>query len=162
MPHAAVPAKLRLRAKTLRREMTPAETLLWRYIKAHRLDGLGFRRQVPFRNYIADFCCMSARLIVELDGVSHDGLDQQRADGRRDAFFAAEGFRVLRFTNSDVLSNLEGVVDAIRDAARSAPPSLTLPHKGGGNGESLRRRFESEHHELSPPASVGTSSGLKP
>jgi very-short-patch-repair endonuclease len=139
MPHANVDKRQRSRAKQLRRTMTPAETLLWHYIKAHRIDGLGFRRQVPFRNYIADFACLSAKLIVELDGESHAFEDQQRADERRDAFFSTEGFQVLRFTNQQVMSNLEGVVELFRETAasciRSALPSLTLPHKGGGNSE---------------------------
>jgi len=117
--------------------MTRAETLLWRYLKAHRIDGLGFRRQVPFRSYIADFACLSAKLIVELDGESHDFAERQRADQARDAFFASQGFVTLRFTNDQVASNLEGVVEAIRQTAqarvRGLPPSLTLPHKGGGN-----------------------------
>jgi very-short-patch-repair endonuclease len=117
--------------------MTRAETLLWRYLKAHRIDGLGFRRQVPFQNYIADFACLSAKLIVELDGESHDFREQQEADQNRDDFFAREGFQVLRFTNDQVMSHLEGVVDVIRLTASSrlhnSPPSLTLPHKGGGD-----------------------------
>src|SRR6266403_2051561 len=68
MPHAKVSTLQRRRAKQLRQTMTRAETLLWRYVKANRIDGLGFRRQIPIRNYIADFACLSARLIVELDG----------------------------------------------------------------------------------------------
>jgi very-short-patch-repair endonuclease len=121
--------------------MTRAETLLWRYLKAHRIDGLGFRRQVPFQNYIADFVCLSAKLIVELDGESHDFPERQKADQNRDDFFAFEGFKILRFTNDQVMSNLEGVVDVIRQAASSrvhnSPPSLTLPHKGGGNRNTI-------------------------
>ena len=140
MPHASVSELQRSRAKQLRQTMTPAETLLWRYIKAHRIEGLGFRRQVAFQNYIADFACLSAKLIVELDGESHNFADQQDADRIRDAFFASEGFQVLRFSNQDVMSNLEGVVEVIRLAASScasgSPPSLTLPHKGGGNRKS--------------------------
>ena len=134
--------------------MTPAETLLWRYLKANRVDGLGFRRQVPFQSYIADFACMSVRLIIELDGASHDAETQQRSDQTRDAFFAAEGFRVLRYANHDVMSNLEGVVEAIRLAASSGasglPPSLTLPHKGGGNETAL----PSENHSSATALSV--------
>jgi very-short-patch-repair endonuclease len=99
-----------------------------------------FRRQTPIKNYIADFVCFSANLIIELDGESHDFEERQKADQRRDAFFSGEGFRVLRFTNEQVMTNLEGVVEAIREATRvgasGLPPSLTLPHKGGGNGES--------------------------
>ena len=140
MPHAVVGERQRNRAKQLRQTMTRAETLLWRYLKANRVDGLGFRRQTPIRNYIVDFVCMSARLIVELDGECHDFADQHKADQRRDAFFISEGFQVLRFTNDQVVSNLEGVVETIRQAAAArvsgSPPSLPLPHKGGGNGES--------------------------
>src|ERR1700712_669700 len=111
MPHAVVSDRQRGRAKQLRVTMTRAETLLWRYIKAHRIGGLGFRRQVPIRNYIADFACLSAKLIVELDGESHDFIERQRLDQIRDGFFVSEGFQVLRFTNDQVMSNLEGVVE---------------------------------------------------
>jgi very-short-patch-repair endonuclease len=138
MPHAIVRERQRGRAKQLRQLMTPAETLLWRYLKASRVDGLGFRRQTPIRNYIVDFVCHSAKVIIELDGASHDFEEQQKADEKRDAFFVSEGFRVLRFTNEQVMSNLEGVVETIRQVVSSRasglPPSLTLPHKGGGNG----------------------------
>jgi very-short-patch-repair endonuclease len=140
MPHAVVSERQRTRAKQLRRTMTRAETLLWRYIKANRIEDAGFRRQVPFRNYVADFICFSANLVVELDGESHDFAERQAKDARRDAFFSAEGFQVLRFTNEQVMSNLEGVVEAIRLTIayrkRGLPPSPTLPHKGGGSGES--------------------------
>jgi very-short-patch-repair endonuclease len=137
MPHAAVSERQRNRAKQLRQTMTRAETLLWRYLKADRIDGLSFRRQVPFRNYIADFVCLSAKLIVELDGETHDFEERQKADQHRDAFLVSEGFCVLRFTNEQVMSNLEGVVEVIRQVASSRasglPPSPTLPHKGGGS-----------------------------
>jgi very-short-patch-repair endonuclease len=139
MPHADVSDRQRSRAKQLRRTMTRAETLLWRYLKANRIDGLGFRRQTPIRNYIADFICMSAKLVIELDGESHDFEEQQKADQRRDAFFVAEGFQVLRFTNEQVMSNLEGVVEVVRQTAASRmcglPLSPALPHKGGGSAE---------------------------
>ena len=137
MPHAVVSERQRGRAKQLRQTMTHAETLLRRYLKANRIDGLGFRRQVPIRNYIADFVCLSAKLIVELDGESHDFEERQKADRKRDAFFLSEGFQVLRFTNEQVMLNLEGVVELIRQAATirasGSPPSPPLPHKGGGS-----------------------------
>jgi len=139
MPHAVVGERQRGRAKQLRQTMTRAETLLWRYLNADRIDGLGFRRQVPIRNYIADFICFSVKLIVELDGESHDFEVRRKADQRRDAFFASEGFQVLRFTNDQVMSNLEGVVETIRQAALSgasgSPLSPALPHKGGGSSK---------------------------
>jgi very-short-patch-repair endonuclease len=139
MPHAEVSNRQRSRAKQLRQAMTRAETLLWRYLKANRIDGLGFRRQVPIKNYITDFICMSAKLVIELDGESHDFEERQRADQNRDGFFVAQGFQVLRFTNEQVMSNLEGVVEAIRQAACSRasglPLSPALPHKGGGSAD---------------------------
>jgi very-short-patch-repair endonuclease len=137
MPHAVVSPRQRSRAKQLRQAMTRAETLRWRHLKADRIDGLGFRRQVPIQNYIADFICMSAKIVVELDGESHDFEERQRADQNRDAFFVSEGFQVLRFTNEQVMSNLEGVVETIRQTAadrlRGLPLSPALPHKGGGS-----------------------------
>ena len=156
MPHAVVSERQRGRAKQLRQTMTRAETLLWRYLKAGRIDGLGFRRQVPIRNYIADYVCFSAKLIVELDGESHDFEVRQRADHDRDAFFLSEGFQTLRFTNEQVMSNLEGVVEAIRQAAASRasglPLSPTLPHKGGGSGED----------SASPPKNTSNIRGSQP
>jgi very-short-patch-repair endonuclease len=131
MPHNEVRKIQRARAKQLRRTMTRAETLLWRHLKAHRLSALGFRRQSPMGNYIADFVAHSRKLIVEVDGESHDFDERISHDSRRDEWFASRGYRV---TNDDVMKNLEGVVLAIDlAAAQVAPPSLTLPRKGGGN-----------------------------
>jgi very-short-patch-repair endonuclease len=134
MPHNEVDRIQRDRAKQLRRTMTRAETLLWRHLKANRLAGLGFRRQSPMGNYIADFVAHSCKLVVEVDGESHDFVSRRRHDSRRDEWFESRGYHVLRFTNDDVMKNLEGVVIAIRQAAEQAAPlSLTLPRKGGGN-----------------------------
>jgi very-short-patch-repair endonuclease len=134
MPHNEVGKIQRDRAKHLRRAMTRAETLLWRHLKANRLGGLGFRRQSPMGNYIADFVSHSCRLIVEVDGESHDFEERIRHDKRRDEWFVSRGYCVLRYTNEEVTKNLEGVVVAIAlAAAQAAPPSLTLPRRGGGN-----------------------------
>src|ERR1700743_1437952 len=119
MPHAAVSERQRSRAKQLRQAMTRAETLLWRHLKANRMDGVGFRRQTPIGNYVVDFACSASKLVIELAGGSPDFEERQRADQRRDAFFVSEGFRVLRFTNEQVMSNLEGVVEAIRQVTSS-------------------------------------------
>jgi very-short-patch-repair endonuclease len=136
MPHTQVTETQRARAKQLRRAMTRAETLLWRHLKAHRLACLGFRRQTPIGDYIADFVAHSCKLIVEIDGESHDFAERLRHDEGRDRWLASRGYRVLRFTNDDVMRNLEGVALSILQAAeQAAPPSLTLPRKGGGNGE---------------------------
>ena len=134
MPHTQVSDVQRARAKQLRRAMTRAETLLWRYLKAHRLAHLGFRRQSPMGDYIADFVAHSCKLVVEVDGESHDFEERLRHDEQRDRWFAARGYRVLRFANDDVMRNLEGVALAILQATeQAAPPSLALPRKGGGN-----------------------------
>jgi very-short-patch-repair endonuclease len=161
MPHAVVNERQRVRARQLRQTMTRAETLLWRHIKANRIDGLGIRRQVPFRNYIADFVCFAAKVIVELDGESHDFAERQSADRNRDAFFAEQGFKVLRFTNEQVMSNLEGVVEAICQTiahrAGGLPPSPPLPHKGGGNGEAGASR-----HEITNDTTIRADRGIQP
>jgi very-short-patch-repair endonuclease len=134
MPHTLVKEGQRSRAKTLRRTMTRAETLLWRHLKANRLAGPAFRRQTPMGKYIVDFVAHSRKLIVEVDGESHDFVERQTHDERRDRWFASRGYRVLRFTNDEVTKNLEGVVLAIAEAAEQVvPPFLTLPRKGGGN-----------------------------
>ena len=128
MPHNEVGKIQRAPAKRLRGTMTRAETLFWRRLKAHRLSALGFRRQSPMVNYIADFVAHHRKLIVEVDGESHDFEERIQHDARRDEWFASRGYRALRFTNDDVMKNLEGVVLAIDQAAAlAAPPSLTLP-----------------------------------
>jgi very-short-patch-repair endonuclease len=143
MPHSQVDWRLRVRAKGLRRTMTRAETLLWRYLKAHHVDDLGFRRQVPMGAYVADFVCHAARLVVEVDGETHDFSSRQTHDVRRDAWFASQGYAVLRFTNEQVTRSLMGVVEVIREtAAQRLPdaPSPSLPHKGGGSRHDRAKR----------------------
>jgi very-short-patch-repair endonuclease len=144
MPHAVVNGRQRSRAKQLRRTMNRAETLLWRYIKAGHLNGLEFRRQTPIGAYIVDFVCHAAKLVIEVDGESHDFEARLRRDHIRDRWLATRGYAVLRFTNEDVLSALEGVITVIRESAsarmRGAPPSLSLPRKGGGNPQTTASR----------------------
>ena len=121
MPHDEVSKIQRARAKQLRREMTRAETLLWRHLKANRLAGLGFRRQSPMGNYIEDFVSHVCKIVVEVDGESHDFEERIRHDEVRDQWFSSRGYRVLRFTNDDVMKNLEGVVivsDTIADSTK--------------------------------------------
>jgi very-short-patch-repair endonuclease len=94
----------------------------------------------PTGNYIADFVTHSCKLVVEVDGESHDFEERIGHDDRRDRWFASRGYRVLRFTNDDVMKNLEGVVMAIGQAAeQAAPPSLTLPRKGEGTLPPMER-----------------------
>jgi BirA family biotin operon repressor/biotin-[acetyl-CoA-carboxylase] ligase len=101
------------RARALRREATPAERLLWRYLARGQL-GAKFSRQMPVGPYFADFLCRELRMIVELDGFSHEM--RQEADAARTLAIEALGYRVLRFTNADVLGNVEGVALALQAA----------------------------------------------
>jgi very-short-patch-repair endonuclease len=105
---------LRNRARGMRAEDTRAEAALWNALRAHRLGGWKWRRQVPKGPYIVDFLCDEGRLVVEVDGASH--FDQVAYDERRTAYLATAGLRVLRFQNSAVLTHLEGVCLAILDA----------------------------------------------
>lgn len=101
------------RARSLRREATPAERALWAFLSRSR-TGAKFSRQMPVGPFFADFLCRELALVVKLDGFSHDCAPER--DARRDAWMAAHGFTVLRFTNDDVRDNVEGVVTAIAQA----------------------------------------------
>jgi very-short-patch-repair endonuclease len=106
------------RARTLRSRLTDAERKLWYALRDRRFAGAKFRRQVPVGPYVADFLCYEARLVIEVDGGQHA---ESASDRRRDRWFADNDFRVLRFWNNDVLSNLEGVVTVVADALRVTP-----------------------------------------
>jgi len=125
-----VSGKMRARARSLRRDSTDAERLIWNALRAHRMNGASFRRQTPIGPYIVDFACHAANLIVEIDGGQHFEDQNMKRDARRDAFLASKGFRVLRFNNHDVMTNKQGVLETIA-AALDAAPSPPLPRKRG-------------------------------
>src|SRR5215831_15863836 len=89
------------RTRALHRDMTEAETKLWRMLRSRQIEGHRFRRQVPLGRYITDFVCHDARLIVELDGGQYDFLSRPEAD--RSRFLQSEGYRVMHFWNDEVL-----------------------------------------------------------
>jgi very-short-patch-repair endonuclease len=128
-PSWTVSPRLRSNARSLRRNSTDAERLLWNELRAHRLLGFSFRRQVPIGNFIADFACHAARLVLELDGGQHFSDSGERADAARTAAIEANGFRVLRFGNHDVMSNRAGVLEIIAAALVASAPTPTLPRK---------------------------------
>jgi ATP-dependent DNA helicase RecQ len=103
------------RAKNLRANATEPEVLLWDMLRGRKLGGLKFRRQHPIEPYIADFYCAAARLILELDGRSHD--DQQEHDEIRSRFFNSLGLMTIRVSNDDMLDNLDGVLEFIASVA---------------------------------------------
>ena len=98
-------------AKSLRRDATDTERLLWSRLRRRQLNGFRFRRQRPIGNYVCDFVCLSHRLIVELDGGQH--VEQADYDAERDAFLRSNGYRVLRFWNGDVMARLDTVLGTI-------------------------------------------------
>jgi len=108
--------------------MTDAERLLWSALRANRLAGLNFRRQTPIGKFIVDFVCHKRRLIIEVDGGQHA---TSKADIERDRWLASKNYRVLRFWNSDVLQNRDGVLQTIVEAALKATPLPSPPPQGG-------------------------------
>jgi very-short-patch-repair endonuclease len=106
--------RLAVLAKSLRKRQTDAEKLLWWHLRSKQIDGLKFRRQEPVGPYIADFVCFEKRVVIELDGGQH-ALGQEKGK-ERETWFNKEGFRTLRFWNSDILGNIEGVLEEIRGA----------------------------------------------
>ncbi|HRE35046.1 MAG TPA: DUF559 domain-containing protein [Sphingopyxis terrae] len=117
------------RAKQLRNGATPAERLLWRCLSGRKLGGWKFSRQMPVGPYFVDFLCREANLIIELDGYSHDM--RQAYDQRRDHWLAENRFRVLHFTNDDVMANIEGVVHKIeRSLALLPTPNPSRKREG--------------------------------
>ena len=101
----------RNRAKHLRSEMSPVERKLWTALRAGRLQGIKFVRQHPIGPYSADFAVRSDKLVIELDGDSHAGREDH--DAQRTDFMKQNGYRVIRFSNGDVMANLDGVLRAI-------------------------------------------------
>lgn len=106
--------------KVLRQQMTEAERLLWRHLRAHRLGGEKFRRQQPIGPYVVDFVHFRARLVIEADGGQHNGA---LADAQRDAWLESNGFRVLRFWNNEILQNTDAALAVVMAALDDAGPS---------------------------------------
>jgi very-short-patch-repair endonuclease len=107
-------------ARELRTNMTRPEQLLWQQLRANRLDGHKFRRQHAVGSYIVDFVCLKARLIIEIDGDTHEDAGRPRLDEQRTAYLQKLGFRVLRFWNHQIIEELEIVIETITDEVRGA------------------------------------------
>jgi very-short-patch-repair endonuclease len=130
-------------APSLRKNMTVDERKLWAELRELRRIGFHFRRQAPFGRYILDFVCFSARVVIEVDGVQHTTPEAVARDAVRDAFLRSEGFTVLRFSNGDVTSAMDGVVNEILAALGAVerppdtwrdwePPTPDPSPRGGG------------------------------
>jgi len=129
--------KLIGRARQMRREPAEPEKRLWRNLSGSQLHGYKFRRQSTIEPFIADFLCPAKALIVEVDGETHD----QAADARRDALLRGRGYTTIRFTNDEVMSNMDGVLTVILQTLERLPdrwpgapdtPTPTPPLKGKG------------------------------
>ena len=115
--------------RNLRKRFTDAEKLLWRYLRAKQLEGFKFRRQQPIGNYIVDFVCFEKGVVIGVDGGQH--AVEREKDKERDKWFKGQDLKVLRFWNNEVLTNIGGVLEVIREHCLSHPP-LTPPIKGRG------------------------------
>ena len=117
--------QLKQSARTLRAGMTDAEQKLWVYLRRKHVRGLQFYRQKPLLNFIVDFYCPAAKLVIELDGSQHAELDHQQKDQRRDNLLKELGLLVLRFDNRQVLMEMDSVLAVINDvvtACKINPP----------------------------------------
>ncbi len=115
-------------ARRLRRETTDAERKLWLRLRNGQLDGFKFRRQHPLPPYIADFYCDAAKLVVELDGSQHN----EQVDSARTHSLNAQGLKVLRFRDNEVLTQTDAVVEAILSAVENRTPTPTPLPAGEG------------------------------
>ena len=106
------------RAGELRQDQTEAEAKLWTRLRAHRMDGIHFRRQYAIGKYIVDFCAVRRKLVIEVDGSPH--LEQQEYDDERTWFLELQGYRVLRFWNAYVMNNIDAVMGMIWDAVNNS------------------------------------------
>jgi very-short-patch-repair endonuclease len=121
--HEFVRPGQRKNARAMRRIATDAERRLWLLLRDRRLDGIKFRRQVPFGPYILDFVCFERKVVIEVDGGQHGASE---ADKIRDARLRVEGFQVVRYWNNDVLKNPEGILTDLLARLEATYPSPIL------------------------------------
>jgi very-short-patch-repair endonuclease len=121
--------RMTILAKDLRKRSTDAERNLWNKLRAKQTQGLKFRRQEPIGRYIVDFVCYERQLIIEVDGGQHTATIAE--DSARDTWLSSQGFKVLRFWDHEVLTNIQGVLESILEALS---PSPNPSHQGRGKG----------------------------
>jgi very-short-patch-repair endonuclease len=117
-------------ARTLRQQATDAERMLWKYLRAHRMAGYKFRRQVVIEPYIVDFACLEAGLIIEVDGGQH--LQRVEDDLKRSIFLESLGYKVMRFWNHEILCDIHAVLEQVHNYLIEAPSPQPSPGGRGG------------------------------
>ena len=133
MPHTLVTREMRSKAKSQRQFATKGETLLWYELRDLKSDGLKFRRQSPIGPYIADFVCFDPKVVVEVDGDSHETDSGKRHDSNRDAYLRNSGFLVLRYDAHDALDHAWHIAQDVKEKAGALP---RLPHPRPAAGPS--------------------------
>jgi len=119
--------------------MTKAEASLWKFIlKGKQLEGYQFRRQRPVLNYIADFLCKELMLIIEVDGITHDNEQTVNKDKQREEDLKKKGFKIIRFTDDEVLRNMEGVKEQLKLQIKDMRKSTPYPRQRGTIRGALR------------------------
>jgi very-short-patch-repair endonuclease len=118
-------------AKNLRRNQTKVEKILWSKIRNRQIEGVKFRRQEPINGYIVDFVCLESKLILELDGGHHNNIQRKIYDKLRTSSLNHIGFKVLRIWNSEIIGNIDGVLEYIRTEVKTS--SQPSPIKGEGD-----------------------------
>ena len=111
----AISLDIKERARIMRKNLTPAENILWQRLRKKQFGGLRFRRQHPIGRFIVDFYCAEARLVVEVDGAVHDEAGHAEYDEDRQRFLQALGLRVLRFSNAQVINETDAVLEVIAE-----------------------------------------------
>ena len=131
--------KNRIRARMLRRRSTEPEPRLWWHLR-HRLpvEGTHFRRQVPIGPYVADFCCLKAKLILEVDGNQHGYDENLSKDAQRTDYLTTHGFSMLRFSNREVMSEMTSVLEAIHTRLKTVTPTPNPSPQGGAEQSGAR------------------------
>ena len=137
---------LKAYAKQMRNKPTKAEAMLWNALGGKNLDGFKFRRQHIIGNFITDFICLKQNLIIEVDGLIHQLPENKISDKERTAWLENEGYRVIRFTNDEVLGNIEGVLNEIHAQLLSAPLSGEL--EGARPGKILMATVKGDVHDI--------------
>jgi HrpA-like RNA helicase len=157
-----LPEQLKQRTRDLRKNATDAETLMWQLLRRNQLLEMGFRRQHPLGNYVLDFYCHEAKLVVELDGGQHNEAGQLGHDEKRGVFLQQQGLTVLRFWNNEAMENTEGVLQTIYEWLernvdfRKSSPTLALPR---GEREQSLQRVSSQIATASVPSPPGGGLG---